>query len=266
MVNLIVARSRNNVIGKDNTLPWRIKGELDQFKKLTTGNAVIMGRKTFESLDCKPLSDRLNIVVSSKNLMSFGGGELLKARSLEAAIALAGSCPEIYIIGGHGLYKEAIESGIIDRMYITEVNAFVTADDNTVFFPEFNKNDFEQGIGETVEGDLQWSNGLCNEAGLSLYNRIKYTRTVYVRKKIPKVFHKYITVTSDEQKAAGFEGDMADFAAIKLNEWKNHFQPKARIISIESGVFEDTVKYRLSGGNAKHNRTVMRMHVWLETR
>ena len=105
MIGLIVARSKNNVIGKNGQIPWRIKGEQKQFKELTTGNVVIMGRKSYEEIG-HPLPNRKNIVVSSSK--NFDGDNLFTAHSLKEALELAGN-QDIYIAGGYGLFKEAIE-------------------------------------------------------------------------------------------------------------------------------------------------------------
>lgn len=157
MINLIVARSKNNVIGKDGNLPWNIPGEQSLFKQLTTGNAVVMGRKTYEEIG-HPLPDRINIVVSES--ARFFGENLKTAKSLKEAIALCGNT-DIYVCGGYRLYKEAIP--IVDKMYITEVDLEIK--DGDVFFPEFDKNKFTVSVGETA-GDT-----------------VKYTRTVYTRKR-----------------------------------------------------------------------------------
>lgn len=156
MVGLIVARSKNNVIGKNGQIPWRIKGEQKQFKELTTGNVVVMGRKSYEEIG-HPLPNRLNIIVSKTK--KFEGENLLTAASVQEAIELAGD-KDIYISGGYGLYKEAIP--FVDKMYITEVDLIV--EDGDVFFPEFDADEFEREVGETG-GD-----------------EVKFTRTVYTRK------------------------------------------------------------------------------------
>lgn len=156
MVGLIVARSKNNVIGKNGQIPWRIKGEQKQFKELTTGNVVVMGRKSYEEIG-HPLPNRLNIIVSRTE--KFEGENLMTATSVQEAIALAGDA-NIYISGGYGLYKEAIP--FVDKMYITEVD--IEVEDGDVFFPEFDPNDFDVEIGETGGEE------------------IKFTRTLYTRK------------------------------------------------------------------------------------
>lgn len=156
MIGLIVARSKNNVIGKNGQIPWKIKGEQKQFKELTTGNVVIMGRKSYEEIG-HPLPNRENIVVSSSK--NFEGENLVTAHSLKEALELAGE-RDVYIAGGYGLFKEAID--IFDKMYITEVD--IEIEDGDTLFPEFNIEEFD-----FMEG----------EAG---GEEIKYRRTLYNRK------------------------------------------------------------------------------------
>ncbi|MCR4649474.1 MAG: dihydrofolate reductase [Lachnospiraceae bacterium] len=156
MVGLIVARSKNNVIGKNGQIPWKIKGEQKQFKDLTTGNVVVMGRKSYEEIG-HPLPNRTTIVVSKTK--KYEGENLFTAGSVKEAIEMAGN-RDIYIAGGYGLYKEAIP--LVEKMYFTEVH--LNVEDGDVFFPEFDENDFEISKGETL-GD-----------------EIKYTRMVYSRK------------------------------------------------------------------------------------
>ena len=156
MIGLIVARSKNNVIGKEGQIPWRINGEQKQFKKLTTGNFVVMGRKSYEEIG-HPLPNRMNVVVS--NTVAYSGENLVTVKSLQEAISLAGDA-DIYISGGYGLFKEAIP--LVDKMFITEIDLVV--EDGDVFFPEFNEEDFDISVGENGGED------------------IKYTRMIYTRK------------------------------------------------------------------------------------
>ena len=157
MVGLIVARSKNNVIGKNGQIPWRIKGEQKQFKELTTGNVVVMGRKSYEEIG-HPLPNRKTIVVSRTK--QYEGENLATAGSVKEAIEMAGE-QNVYISGGYGLYKEAIP--FVDVMYITEVQT--TIEDGDVFFPEFDENDFDKTE--------------CETGG----EEIKFIRTTYTRKK-----------------------------------------------------------------------------------
>lgn len=156
MIGLIVARSKNNVIGKNGCIPWKIKGEQEQFKELTTGNAVIMGRRTYEEIG-HPLPNRMNIIVSRSG--KYSGENLVTVSSLQEAIKAAKDI-DAYVAGGYGLFREAV--AIADKMYITEID--IEIEDGDVFFPEFDKENFDIAIGETGGED------------------IKFTRTVYTRK------------------------------------------------------------------------------------
>ena len=162
MTALIVARSSNNVIGKNGCIPWNIPGEKNQFKELTTGNIVVMGRKTYEEIG-HPLPNRKTIVISGTK--KYEGENLFTAASLKDALALAAEDPalsslDLFISGGYGVYKEALP--YVDVMYITEIQTEV--EDGDVFFPDFNPDDFEVTTGETGGSE------------------IKYTRKIYTRK------------------------------------------------------------------------------------
>ena len=152
MTALIVARSRNNVIGKNGQIPWKIKGEQKQFKELTTGNVVVMGRKTYEEIG-RPLPNRTTIVVS--NTAQFEGKNLNTAHSLKEALDLAEG-RDVYVAGGSGLFKEAIP--LVDRMYITEVD--LTVEDGDVFFPEFDENGFDIMVLETGGEEISFTRKL----------------------------------------------------------------------------------------------------------
>lgn len=156
MICLIVARSKNNVIGKNGEIPWKIKGEQQQFKELTTGKYVVMGRRSYDEIG-HPLPNRNTIVISRTK--KYEGKNLISVSSLKDAISYANG-EDIYIAGGYGLYKEAIP--FVDTMYITEIDLEIENGD--VFFPEFDLDDFDFSRGETL-GD-----------------QIKYTRTIYKRK------------------------------------------------------------------------------------
>ena len=155
-IGLIAARSENNVIGKGGRIPWDIEGELSQFKELTMGNAVVMGRRTYEEIG-HPLPERRIIVVSGSS--KYEGDNICTVRSVEQAIKSAAGV-NVYFAGGYGIYRDALP--LVDVMYITEIHTVVEEGD--AFFPEFDAGDFEVTIGET-----------CGD-------EIKYTRTVYRRK------------------------------------------------------------------------------------
>ncbi|MBQ6932780.1 MAG: dihydrofolate reductase [Clostridia bacterium] len=141
MVSLIVAYDRNKLIGKEGKMPWFIDGELRRFRELTTGNVVIMGRKTIEAIG-KPLPNRVNIVISRDK--NYDG--CIMARSFDEAMEKARETGlEIYITGGSTVYAPAID--IVDKMYITEIDAEYEGD---TYFPDFDENDFIRTVDEEI--------------------------------------------------------------------------------------------------------------------
>jgi len=116
-ISIIVARARNGVIGKQGALPWHLPEDLAHFKATTTGHAIIMGRKTWDSIG-RPLPKRRNIVVTRNPDWSAAGAE--RAGSLTEAVALAAG-DEVFIIGGAQLYDEAL--GMADKLIVTEIEA-----------------------------------------------------------------------------------------------------------------------------------------------
>ncbi len=123
ILSLIVAASENNVIGKGNKLPWHLPDDLKRFKALTKGHPIIMGRKTFESIG-RVLPDRVNIVVSN-TLEEAPAGTLL-ANSLTAALDLAKTSDEAFIIGGSQLF--AMSLPLAGRLFLTRVHATIDGD------------------------------------------------------------------------------------------------------------------------------------------
>lgn len=125
-LSLVVATDRNNGIGIDNTLPWRLPEDLAFFKRTTSGHAIIMGRKTFDSIG-RPLPNRRNIVVTRNPDWAHEGVE--RAGSLEEAVELAGD-GEVFVIGGAQIYVDAIK--VADKLIVTEIDAVYDCD---AFFP-----------------------------------------------------------------------------------------------------------------------------------
>jgi dihydrofolate reductase len=117
-VNLIVARSRNGVIGRDGALPWRLPEDLAFFKRTTMGHPIVMGRRTWESIG-RPLPGRRNIVVSRRADYTAAGAEV--APSLDEALRLCAGSAELFVIGGAQLYAEALARA--DRLIVTEIDA-----------------------------------------------------------------------------------------------------------------------------------------------
>ena len=145
---LIVAASENNVIGRNNQLPWYLPGDLQYFKAMTLGKPVIMGRKTFESIG-KPLPGRDNIVISRQANYAAQGIKLVS--SLAAAIDLGTSInlinggQEVMIIGGAQIYAESL--ALADRVYLTRVHRHVEGD---AFFPELESEQWTEVAREDV--------------------------------------------------------------------------------------------------------------------
>lgn len=128
--------AKNNVIGKNNDLPWYIPEDLKRFKEVTDGKTVVMGRKTYESIIGrlkKPLSNRKNVVITSQADYQVPENVYLVA-SLDEAIDKYGG-EELYIIGGASVYKQAIDKA--DKLYITLIDEEKEGD---AFFPEINKS------------------------------------------------------------------------------------------------------------------------------
>ena len=134
MISLIVAASINNAIGKENQLLWHLPNDLKFFKNTTWGGVVIMGRKTFESVN-KPLPGRTNIVITKQPDWNAENVEV--ANSLDDALekATALNFKEIFIIGGGEIYKQSIE--IANRIYLTKVHTEIDGD---TFFPDLNND------------------------------------------------------------------------------------------------------------------------------
>lgn len=156
MISIIVAIAENNAIGYKNKLIYWLPNDLKRFKALTTGNTIIMGRKTFESLPKGALPNRRNIVISrSAQADAFPGAECYP--TLEAAIEAAKTgytlngetSTEVYIIGGASVYEQAL--AFADRLCLTYI--YDTPDDADTFFPTFDKNEWKETFREEHDVD-----------------------------------------------------------------------------------------------------------------
>lgn len=128
MISLLVAHDPDRVIGLNNELPWRIPEELAYFKKVSMGKAIVMGRKTFESIG-RPLPGRLNIVVTRNQDYEAEG--IVVVHDLDEAIVKAKEyADEVMIIGGSEIFRLAM--GVADRLYITLIQKHFEGD---TFFP-----------------------------------------------------------------------------------------------------------------------------------
>ena len=131
-INIIAAMSRNRVIGLNNKLPWNIPADLKQFKLLTNGGAVVMGRKTWDSLPIKPLPNRRNYILTKNNYhKTFPDGLVLK--DVDDVVNLKKIYDNIWIIGGQAIYEEYINKSYINKIYLTEIEGEYEGD---TFFPK----------------------------------------------------------------------------------------------------------------------------------
>ncbi len=134
ILSMIVAMADNNIIGKDNDMPWHLPADLAYFKITTLGKPIIMGRKTFESIG-RPLPGRRNIVISRDT--SYEGNGIEVVNSVEQALALinnsADAVDEIMVIGGGAIYRHCLTKA--NRLYVTHIKANIEGDTQ---FPEFN--------------------------------------------------------------------------------------------------------------------------------
>ncbi len=139
-LTLIVATERQRGIGIDNTLPWRLPEDLAFFKRTTSGHAIIMGRKTFDSIG-RPLPNRRNIVVTRNPDWRHAGVEV--AGSLQQAAAAAGD-GEAFVIGGAQIYQEALP--LARKLVVTEIDADIACD---AFFPAIDPAVWQEASRET---------------------------------------------------------------------------------------------------------------------
>jgi dihydrofolate reductase len=136
MISIIVAISEDYGIGKDNKLLWHIPEDLKRFKKLTMGQCIIMGKRTWESLPRKPLPGRKNIVLTDVpgECIDFS----ITAYSVEDALGKCKETEEVFIIGGGSVYRQFMP--LADRLYITHVHKLTEAD---TYFPEIRNTEWE---------------------------------------------------------------------------------------------------------------------------
>jgi len=138
-ISLVAAVARGGVIGRDNSIPWRIPADLARFREITTGHPVVMGRQTRDSIPprFRPLPGRRNIVVT-RNRKWYGDGAE-RAGSLDEALELAGDDDEVFVIGGAQVYAAALP--FADELLLTEIDAAIDGD---TVFPPFDRAVFEE--------------------------------------------------------------------------------------------------------------------------
>ncbi len=158
-LSLIAAMDEDRLIGRDNKLPWHLPADLAFFKRTTMGKAIVMGRKTFESIG-KPLPGRRNIVITGNADFQAPGCEI--ADSIGAAMSLANDDDEVMLIGGASLYQQTIERAT--KLYITRIHQSFEGD---TWFPEFDLNDWKEVYREDFDAD---------HSNRYAYSFIKYMR------------------------------------------------------------------------------------------
>jgi len=161
MISIIVAVSEDWGIGKDNKLLWHISEDLKRFKRLTFGNTVIMGKRTWESLPRRPLPGRRNIVLTDDKTETIENA--VTAYSIEDSLSKCEKNEEIFIMGGGSIYRQFMP--FADRLYITHVHKKAPAD---IYFPEIDLKIWKITEKEVFKTDGEES--------------IPYTYTIYEKK------------------------------------------------------------------------------------
>ena len=161
MLSLIVAKAKNNIIGKDNQLIWHIPEDLKRFKKLTTGHTIIMGRKTFESLG-RVLPNRHHVILCNDAEMNIQDDNVEVLEDISMLDKYIKDNQENFVIGGATMYKLLMQ--YCSKMYITEINQDFEGD---VSFPEINMKEWK------VESREK---GLKNEDNPYDYEYVTYVR------------------------------------------------------------------------------------------
>lgn len=144
-VSLIFAADESNLIGANNRLPWHLPADLKQFKQLTMGKPMVMGRKTLESIG-RPLPGRRSIVLTKQAGFTVPGCEV--ASSLEQALLMADSAEEIMVIGGAEIFQQALP--LASRIYMTRVHSRFEGD---TYFPELEPGAWREVGNETHAAD-----------------------------------------------------------------------------------------------------------------
>jgi dihydrofolate reductase len=161
MISHIVAMDQNRVIGKENRLPWHLPADLAYFKKVTMGHAIIMGRKTFESIG-RPLPGRENVIITRNQSFQAKGCTVI--HSIEEVRQFAAKHnDEVFVIGGAELFRATFP--FAERLYVTKIEASFSGD---TFYPAFDESEWQL---------VSYTKGIKDEK-----NPYDYTFIVYERK------------------------------------------------------------------------------------
>ena len=148
LISLIAAMSENKVIGRDNMLPWHYPEDLQYFKRMTLGKPVVMGRKTFASLNNRPLPGRQNIILSQDSRFAAPGCTVVFSEF--EAIEAAKNCEELMVIGGAKIYELFLP--LSRRIYLTLIHQVIEGD---VYFPLVDWQKWEK-VSEEDKGEFSW--------------------------------------------------------------------------------------------------------------
>ena len=135
MISFVVAIGQNNVMGKDNAIPWHIPADLKFFKKVTMGHPIVMGRKTYDSIG-KPLPGRENIIMTRNQNYAQEGCTVI--HTIEELLKLEEKNEEVCVIGGAEIFKITFPHA--DRLYLTKINHEFEGD---TFFPDFDESEWK---------------------------------------------------------------------------------------------------------------------------
>jgi len=135
-ISIVVGASENNAIGRDNSLPWHHKGDLENFKNITSGKTLIMGRKCFESIGFV-LPNRRSIVLSRNSSLDISGAET--ADTIPKALNLVHNVEEVMVIGGAEIYERFLP--LASEIHFTRIHAYI--DDADAYFPQLDYSIWE---------------------------------------------------------------------------------------------------------------------------
>ena len=144
-LSIVVAMDDNHLIGKGNGLPWHLPADLAFFKKITTGNSILMGRKTYDSIG-KPLPNRRNIVITRNPDISISGCEVVD--SIEKALSITKDEEEVMVIGGANLFEQLLPD--VGKLYITHIEGEFEGE---TYFPHYDENDWLEVSCESHQPD-----------------------------------------------------------------------------------------------------------------
>ena len=152
-LSIIVAMSKNRVIGKDNKMPWHLSNDLKNFKKITIGKTIVMGRLTYDSIG-KPLPERKNIVLS-RNLID---SNVFIFDNFEEVLNFTKNEDEVFIIGGQDIYSQTIDK--VNKLYLTTIDANIEGDK---YFPEIDISKWKKIRSENFSKDQNNTHDFVSE-------------------------------------------------------------------------------------------------------